>query len=213
MRFPGPDGIPDGNPEAIIVGGPLDGTKNVATALGNTYDDITGVVTFQCVSHLRMPHWSTNAHRFGFYYVLPFTAPKIISSPDFSVPPSTIKPSEKKHVITIGDYNVSLRRRSSCALLIYLRKVENMAPTSSHVPTVANHIAKYLNTPDVMFVQEIQDDSGPTDDGVVSANLTLTTLVNAIQKESGVLYSFIDIVPVDKQDGGEPGGNIRQAYL
>ena len=36
-----------------------------------------------------------------------------------------------------------------------------------------------------MFVQEIQDDSRPTDDGVVSANLTLTTLVNAIQKESG----------------------------
>jgi len=88
-----------------------------------------------------------------------------------------------------------------------------MAPTSSHLPTVANHIAKYLNTPDIMFVQEIQDDSGPTDDGVVSANLTLTTLVNAIQKESGILYSFTTIDPVDKQDGGEPGGNIRQAYL
>lgn len=88
-----------------------------------------------------------------------------------------------------------------------------MAPTSSHIPTVADHIANYLNTPDIMFVQEIQDDSGPTDDGVVSANLTLTTLVNAIQKESGILYSFVDIAPVDKQDGGEPGGNIRQAYL
>lgn len=43
----GPDGIPDGNPEAIIVGSPLDGTKNVATALGNVYGDITGVITFQ----------------------------------------------------------------------------------------------------------------------------------------------------------------------
>ena len=88
-----------------------------------------------------------------------------------------------------------------------------MAPNSSHIPAVAKHIAKYLNTPDIMFVQEIQDDSGPTDDGVVSANLTLTTLVNAIQKESGILYSFIDINPVNQQDGGQPGGNIRQAYL
>jgi len=88
-----------------------------------------------------------------------------------------------------------------------------MAPNSSHIPTVANHIANYLNTPDIMFVQEIQDDSGPTDDGVVSANLTLTTLVNAIQRESGVLYSFVDIAPVNNQDGGQPGGNIRQAYL
>jgi predicted extracellular nuclease len=88
-----------------------------------------------------------------------------------------------------------------------------MAPNSSHLPVVANHIANYLNLPDIMFVQEIQDDSGPTDDGVVSANLTLTTLVTAIQKESGVLYSYIDIAPVNNQDGGQPGGNIRQAYL
>lgn len=144
---------------------------------------------------------------------MPFTAPKIVSSPDFSVPPSTIKPSKKKHVITIGDYNVSPLIAAGYALLIRIRKVENMAPNSSHLPTVANHIAKYLNTPDIMFVQEIQDDSGPTDDGVVSANLTLTTLANAIQKESGILYSFTTIDPIDKQDGGEPGGNIRQAYL
>lgn len=88
-----------------------------------------------------------------------------------------------------------------------------MAPNSSHIPIVANHIAKHLNTPDIMFIQEIQDDSGPTDDGVVSANLTLTTLVNAIQKESGVLYNFTDIAPVNNQDGGQPGGNIRQAFL
>ena len=88
-----------------------------------------------------------------------------------------------------------------------------MAPNSRHVPFVADHIANYLNTPDIMFVQEIQDNSGPTDDGVVSANLTLTTLVNAIQEKSGILYSFIDIAPVNNQDGGKSGGNIRQAYL
>ncbi|KAF9651776.1 DNase I-like protein [Thelephora ganbajun] len=176
----GPDGIPDANPEAIIVGTPLDGTENVPTALGNVYEDITGVITFQ----------------FGFYYVLPFTAPKVISSPNFSVPPSAIGPSGAGNVITVGDYNV-----------------ENMAPNSSHVPAVANHIAKYLNMPDITFIQEIQDDSGPTDDGIVSANLTLTTLVNAIQEESGILYSFINIDPIDKQDGGQPGGNIRQAFL
>lgn len=129
------------------------------------------------------------------------------------MPPSTIKPSREEGEITIGDYNVNARRRSIYTLLIYIRKVENMAPNSSHIPVVANHIAKYLNTPDIMFIQEIQDDSGPIDDGVVSANLTLTTLVDAIQKESGILYSFIDIAPVDKQDGGQPGGNIRQAFL
>ena len=57
LLFPGPEGIPDGNPEAIIVGAPLDGTKNVATALGNIHDDITGVVTFQYAPRFRMDRW------------------------------------------------------------------------------------------------------------------------------------------------------------
>lgn len=57
ILFPGPHCIPDGNPEAIIVGSPLDGTNNTATALGNAYDDITGVITFQCAFQLRMPDW------------------------------------------------------------------------------------------------------------------------------------------------------------
>lgn len=43
----GPGGIPDGNPETVIVGSPLDGTKNPQTAVGVGLTDITGVVTYQ----------------------------------------------------------------------------------------------------------------------------------------------------------------------
>jgi hypothetical protein len=43
----GPDGIPDGNPEAIFIGSPLDKTKNPQTAVGVGLTDITGVVTYQ----------------------------------------------------------------------------------------------------------------------------------------------------------------------
>lgn len=48
---------------------------------------------------------------------------------------------------------------------------------------------------------------------VVDANVTLTTLVNNITAAGGLTYEFVDIDPVNDQDGGEPGGNIRQAYL
>ncbi|KAF9013487.1 hypothetical protein BDQ17DRAFT_1321316 [Cyathus striatus] len=164
----GPDGIPDGNPETIIIGSPLDGTKNPQVATGFALTSITGVVFFQ----------------FGFYYVLPLTAPTIISTPSPNVPPTTLTSS-----------------------------VENMAPTSSHLPTVASHIVNFLKTPDIMFLQEIQDNSGATDNGVVAANVTLTNLVNAIAKLSNVTYAFTEIDPVNDQDGGEPGGNIRTAYL
>lgn len=64
-----------------------------------------------------------------------------------------------------------------------------------------------------MFLQEIQDDSGPKDDGTVSANITLSTLTKAIYSLSNVSYAFASINPVDGQDGGQPGGNIRTAFL
>ena len=47
----------------------------------------------------------------------------------------------------------------------------------------------------------------------MSANLTLSTLTAAIRNAGGPNYSFTDIAPVDDQDGGQPGGNIRVAYL
>lgn len=92
-------------------------------------------------------------------------------------------------------------------------KVDNFSPTDEFLDTVANHIANFLNGPDIVFLQEIQDNSGATDDGVVSANLTLSNLVNAIQSAGGPTYDFVDVDPVNDEDGGEEGGNIRQAYL
>lgn len=47
----------------------------------------------------------------------------------------------------------------------------------------------------------------------MSANLTLTTLSAAISAAGGPNYTFTDIAPADDQDGGQPGGNIRVAYL
>ncbi len=48
---------------------------------------------------------------------------------------------------------------------------------------------------------------------VVDANLTLTTLVNKIYNISGVQYAWTEVIPENGLDGGQPGGNIRQAYL
>lgn len=94
-----------------------------------------------------------------------------------------------------------------------------MAPTSHHIPRIADHIVNYLNSPDIVFVQEIQDDSGPRDDGTVSANKTLAALVDAISKAQTSSfgehweYQYVDIEPENNQDGGADGGNIRVAYL
>jgi predicted extracellular nuclease len=135
--------------------------------------------------------------RFGFWYLAPLTAPTVVVKPVYNPPASPFTPEEDECSLLVGAYNV-----------------ENMNPKSKHIPTVAKHIVEFLKTPDVMLLQEIQDNNGETDDGTVSANLTLATLATAIVTAGGKFnYSFVDIAPVNDQDGGAPGGNIRTAYL
>jgi len=74
-------------------------------------------------------------------------------------------------------------------------------------------IAVNLGSPDILAVQEVQDDSGPEDDGTVSAGQTLRRLVDAIEVAGGVRYAVRVIDPIDKADGGQPGANIRTAFL
>ena len=50
---------------------------------------------------------------------------------------------------------------------------------------------------------------GSPDDGVTSGLKTLQMLIDAIKAVSGVTYSPLEIAPIDLQDGGAPGGNIR----
>ncbi|OAP61456.1 hypothetical protein AYL99_03659 [Fonsecaea erecta] len=134
---------------------------------------------------------------FGAYYILPLTALSVTNSKRPALPNPlnwNSKGSCKK--ITVGQYNV-----------------DNFASNSTTLPGIAYDIAYYLNSPDLVFLQEIQDNSGPTDDGVVSANITLETLITAIEDAGGVSYNYVDIDPINDEDGGEPGGNIRVAYL
>jgi predicted extracellular nuclease len=135
--------------------------------------------------------------QFGFYYILPVTALKITAPASAAAPSVSFTGTGTCKGVTIGDYNV-----------------ENMAPTqASHIQKVAAHIFNALKTPDLLFIQEIQDNTGATDDGVVDANKTLSALVAAIKAVSNVTYDFVDIDPVNDLDGGQPGGNIRQAYI
>src|SRR5207249_7018950 len=66
---------------------------------------------------------------------------------------------------------------------------------------------------DLLSLEEVQDSNGATNDSVVDATTTFNTLIAAIQAAGGPTYQFRQIDPVDDQDGGEPGGNIRVGFL
>jgi predicted extracellular nuclease len=78
---------------------------------------------------------------------------------------------------------------------------------------VARVIAVGLGGPDIVALQEIQDDNGEVDNGVVSASETGRRLVAAITRLGGPAYEFHDIPPANNADGGAPGANIRCAFL
>jgi predicted extracellular nuclease len=93
--------------------------------------------------------------------------------------------------------------------------VENLDPgdPQSKFDQLASLIVSNLRAPDLVAVEEIQDDSGPSDNGVVSADTTFAKLIAAVQAAGGPSYDFRQIDPVNDQDGGEPGGNIRVGFL
>jgi hypothetical protein len=93
--------------------------------------------------------------------------------------------------------------------------VENLDPGdgAANFATLAGLIVSNMRSPDLIAVEEIQDDNGATNDATVDASVTINTLITAITAAGGPTYSYRQINPVDDQDGGEPGGNIRQIFL
>lgn len=100
-------------------------------------------------------------------------------------------------------------------LAVATYNVENLAPgdPDSKFQRLGEGVVTNLAAPDVIAVEEVQDDDGATDDGVVTAGKTLTKLTDAIVAAGGPHYDWREIDPVNDKDGGQPGGNIRVAFL
>lgn len=79
---------------------------------------------------------------------------------------------------------------------------------------IAQQIVNNLNTPDIIGLQEIQDNNGSVSSSVITADETLQLLIDEIEAISGIRYEFIDNPFIGNDtSGGQPGGNIRAAFL
>jgi uncharacterized protein len=100
-------------------------------------------------------------------------------------------------------------------LAIATYNVQNLAPgdADTKYQRLAEGVVTNLAGPDIVTLEEVQDNTGATDDGVVAADQTLTKLTAAITAAGGPSYQWREIDPVNDQDGGQPGGNIRVVFL
>lgn len=134
------------------------------------------------------------SYDFGVYTFLPLTAPRIQRKVKGGAQRSPFRSTGRCTGLIAGTFNL-----------------ENLASTDAErITRIGEQISDYLRSPDVLVLNEVQDNDGANDDGVVTANQTLAMVVEAIQ---GAQYAFTDIDPVNDRDGGEPGGNIRPAII
>ncbi len=155
--------------------------------VGDDLGDVTGVVDYS----------------FGNFELKP--------TEEFTVAPGNLEREETELVatddqLTIASYNVL-----------------NLEPDATdgsddvgngQFDRLAQQIVANLKNPDILALQEIQDNNGTNTGGDFSADVTLQTLVDAIVAAGGPKYEFLDVAPTaENEQGGQPGGNIRNAYL
>ncbi|MEV0096218.1 endonuclease/exonuclease/phosphatase family protein [Streptomyces sp. NPDC050738] len=131
---------------------------------------------------------------FGGYTVL---ATNSLTVKDNGLQPEVIRP-QRKGELAVATYNV-----------------ENLDPTDpqSKFDNLAAAVVNNLASPDIVALEEIQDNNGAKNDGTVDSSVTVKKFTDAIVAAGGPAYEARTIDPVDGKSGGEPGGNIRQVFL
>ncbi|WP_040405746.1 endonuclease/exonuclease/phosphatase family protein [Amycolatopsis nigrescens] len=109
------------------------------------------------------------------------------------------------------------RKQRGGELAVATYNVENLSAVDEQAKfdLLAEGVVRNLAAPDIVTLEEIQDNNGPSGngDGVVAADATLRRFTDAIAAAGGPRYEWRQIDPQDKTDGGEPGGNIRVGFL
>ena len=102
-------------------------------------------------------------------------------------------------------------------LTIASYNLENFSNNKTSSPNdkaqkLASAFATDMQNPDIIGVTEVQDNNGESA-GDSKANQSYERLIAAIKDAGGVEYKYVNIDPVNNQDGGAPNANIRVGFL
>ncbi|MBE9178034.1 hypothetical protein IQ268_05475 [Oculatella sp. LEGE 06141] len=190
----------DFNPERIQIQLDADLLPGFSAAVnvGDRLGDVTGVVSYS----------------FGNYEVLATEAFTPVSG-GLEPEDSSLLPTDNQ--ITVATYNVlNLDPKVEDLSLVNNNNSNEVDDDlgSGQFDAIALHIANNLNLPDIIALQEVQDNNGAEITDVTAADETLQLLVDEIAEISDANYAFIDNPFIGNEtSGGQPGGNIRTAFL
>jgi uncharacterized protein len=136
---------------------------------------------------------------YGNYRISPVDTLPAIKDGGLQPTITNIRPAEDK--LTVATYNIENFSANT--------KTTN----NDKVAKLATSIVTNLKSPDIIGVQEMQDNNGETNDGTTDASKSAQRLIDAIAVAGGPTYKYVDIAPQNNQDGGAPGANIRVGFL
>ena len=139
----------------------------------------------------------------------------IIGVVDFDYGNFKILPFESVHFTSGGlSQEVATDPGDADVLRIADYNVENFSTKEpERVAKLADQIVNLMLSPDIIALQEIQDNNGaPNMDGV-AADETYQAIIDAVVALGGPTYGYVNIDPKAGNDGGISGGNIRNGYL
>jgi uncharacterized protein len=132
----------------------------------------------------------------GNYELIPTAAPAIQSR--IEIPREVTTLTHDTAHLMVGAYNM-----------------ENMDPNDPQAKfdALGQDVVHNLGKPDILGVEEVQDSNG-TGTGVLSADVTINKLLDAIVAAGGPRYAWVEVDPAaENANGGEPNGNIRNVIL
>ncbi|TCC49736.1 nuclease [Kribbella capetownensis] len=134
---------------------------------------------------------------------------------DYSFGNFKFLPTQTPTVVDGGVKRETTKATSPLQVSVATFNVENLDPSDGDAKFdgLAQAVVRNLASPDILGLEEVQDNDGATNSGTTAANVTLDMLVAAIRKAGGPKYAYRQIDPVNNQEGGEPGGNIRVAFM
>jgi predicted extracellular nuclease/2',3'-cyclic-nucleotide 2'-phosphodiesterase (5'-nucleotidase family) len=179
----------DFNPERLQIdddNGVLAGFISPDASVGAQLADVTGIVNYDFVNY------------------------QVVATQAYTVEQAS--PLVKETTTLVG---------SADRLTVASYNAENLDPNdgTARFNVIAQEIIGNLRAPDIVALQEVQDNDGPGNAAgstVTGANVTLQMLVDALNSSApaGVQYAFLDNPFIgDDTNGGEPGGNIRTAFV
>jgi endonuclease/exonuclease/phosphatase family metal-dependent hydrolase len=134
-------------------------------------------------------------YSFGNFKYLVVSDPRVA---DGRLEPERTRSRDRDDELAVASYNVE--------------NLDGLDPQERY-DRIARQITYNLRSPDILSLEEVQDNDGATSPAPTQADVTYKRLIEAIRRAGGPVYDYRQIDPAPASDGGEPGGNIRVAFL